>query len=34
MEPFVTLHHYVHPLWFERLGGFEKEGESSVERGV
>ena len=25
MEPFVTLHHFVHPLWFEKLGGFEKE---------
>ena len=26
MEPNVTLHHFVHPLWFERLGGFENEG--------
>lgn len=26
MEPFVTLHHFVHPLWFENLGGFEKSG--------
>lgn len=25
MEPFLTLHHFVHPLWFEKLGGFEKE---------
>jgi len=24
MEPFVSMHHYVHPLWFESLGGFEK----------
>lgn len=24
MVPFVTLHHFVHPLWFENLGGFEK----------
>jgi len=21
----VTLHHFVHPTWFERLGGFTKE---------
>jgi hypothetical protein len=27
MEPHVTLHHFVHPAWFERLGGFAKEGE-------
>lgn len=25
IEPMVTLHHFVHPEWFERLGGFEKE---------
>lgn len=25
LEPFVTLHHFVHPLWFEKLGGFTKE---------
>lgn len=25
MEPFLTLHHFVHPLWFEKLRGFEKE---------
>lgn len=25
MTPFVTLHHFVHPSWFEALGGFEKE---------
>lgn len=25
MEPHVTLHHFVHPAWFERLGGFNKE---------
>ena len=24
MEPFVTFHHFVHPLWFEKLGGFTK----------
>lgn len=22
LEPFVTLHHFVHPLWFEKMGGF------------
>jgi len=21
----VTLHHFVHPNWFEKLGGFTKE---------
>lgn len=21
----ATLHHFVHPIWFENLGGFEKE---------
>lgn len=25
LEPMVTLHHFVHPNWFERLGGFTKE---------
>ncbi|PSC70754.1 glycoside hydrolase [Micractinium conductrix] len=25
MEPHVTLHHFVHPAWFERLGGFTKD---------
>jgi beta-glucosidase len=25
IEPMITLHHFTHPLWFERLGGFEKE---------
>lgn len=24
IEPYVTLHHFVHPQWFEDLGGFEK----------
>ncbi len=23
LEPMVTLHHFVHPLWFEDLGAFE-----------
>lgn len=26
MEAHVTLHHFVHPAWFEKLGGFLKEG--------
>lgn len=25
IKPVVTLHHFVHPEWFEKLGGFEKE---------
>ena len=25
MVPFLTLHHYVHPQWFENIGGFQKE---------
>ncbi len=25
IEPMITLHHFVHPLWFERKGGFAKE---------
>ncbi|GLC50285.1 hypothetical protein PLESTB_000362600 [Pleodorina starrii] len=24
LEPMVTLHHFVHPQWFEQLGGFER----------
>jgi len=24
IKPIVTLHHFVHPQWFERLGAFEK----------
>ncbi len=24
IHPFVTLHHFTHPLWFEQLGGFHK----------
>ena len=24
MEPFLSLHHYVHPQWFEAMGGFQK----------
>lgn len=25
IEPMITLHHFVHPAWFEKLGGFAKE---------
>ena len=25
VKPVVTLHHFVHPLWFEELNAFEKE---------
>lgn len=24
IQPWVTLHHFVHPLWFERLGAFRE----------
>ncbi len=24
IEPFVTIHHFTHPLWFEELGAFTK----------
>ncbi len=25
IEPMITLYHWVHPLWFHKLGGWEKE---------
>ncbi|MCG8424095.1 MAG: glycoside hydrolase family 1 protein [Proteobacteria bacterium] len=25
VTPMLTLHHFTHPLWFEDMGGFEKE---------
>ena len=25
LTPVITLHHFTHPIWFERLGAFEKE---------
>lgn len=25
IEPMITLHHFTHPIWFERAGAFEKE---------
>ncbi|CAK0742117.1 hypothetical protein CVIRNUC_001373 [Coccomyxa viridis] len=30
MEPLATLHHFVHPQWFEELGAFEKEENISL----
>ena len=24
ITPVVTLHHFTHPIWFEKLGAFEK----------
>jgi beta-glucosidase len=29
IKPMVTLHHFVHPQWFDELGGFEKVKNSS-----
>ena len=28
ITPVVTLHHFTHPIWFEKLGAFEKEENS------
>jgi len=25
ITPVLTLHHFTHPIWFDRIGGFEKE---------
>ena len=25
IEPFITLHHFTNPLWFDRKGGFERD---------
>jgi len=25
IQPMITLHHFTHPIWFEDLGGFEKQ---------
>jgi beta-glucosidase/6-phospho-beta-glucosidase/beta-galactosidase len=30
IEPFVTLHHFVHPLWFEEIGAFKFQANSSI----
>ena len=33
IKPFVTLHHFTHPQWFEKLGGFrERDNLRYVER--
>jgi beta-glucosidase len=30
IEPFVTLHHFTNPLWFERRGGFEQDDAPTI----
>ncbi len=30
IEPFITLHHFVNPLWFERKGGFESDDSPAI----
>ncbi len=30
IEPFITLHHFTNPLWFERKGGFEREDSPEI----
>lgn len=30
MEPMATLHHFVHPQWFEELGAFERQENISL----
>ena len=30
ITPVLTLHHFTHPLWFDRLGAFEKERNISI----
>ena len=30
MEPNVTLHWFVHPNWFQEMGGFTKEENTEV----
>ena len=25
IQPMVTLHHFTHPLWWDEMGGFERE---------
>ena len=30
ITPVLTLHHFTHPLWFDRLGAFEKEKNISI----
>jgi len=30
IEPFITLHHFTNPLWFERKGGFERDDSPEI----
>ncbi|MDL2206748.1 family 1 glycosylhydrolase [Eubacteriales bacterium OttesenSCG-928-N13] len=30
IEPLVTLHHFTHPIWFERRGGFMKKANIAI----
>ena len=30
ITPVLTLHHFTHPIWFDRLGAFEKEENISI----
>ena len=30
IEPFITLHHFVNPLWFERKGDFESDDSPAI----
>ncbi len=30
IEPFITLHHFTNPLWFERKGGFERDDSPAI----
>ena len=30
IKPVLTLHHFTHPLWFDRLGAFEREENVSI----
>jgi beta-glucosidase len=30
IEPFITLHHFTNPLWFEQKGGFERDDSPEI----
>jgi beta-glucosidase len=30
IEPFITLHHFTNPLWFDRKGGFERDDSPQI----
>jgi beta-glucosidase len=30
IEPFITLHHFTNPIWFERRGGFERDDSPEI----